>query len=400
MKVIETGGRPIFAWIEGVPVEDEAIEQLKRVAELPFVFRHVAAMPDVHAGAGSTIGTVFASTQAIVPAAVGVDIGCGMYAANLGFPVAELRDLPALRAEIERLIPMGRTNNGREGDRGAWGTVPVSVQTVWDTELADEFSVICGVDADIARANTMKHLGTLGTGNHFIEICGDESGTAWILLHSGSRGVGNRIGQHFTKLAQTLCEQWMVPLPHKDLAFLPRHTAEFDRYIRALEWAQRYAALNRQLMIESILAAIRTFRPETQIGQKINCHHNYMAWENHFNTNVMVTRKGAVRARLGDSGVIPGNMGARSYIVKGLGNPLSFTSCSHGAGRRMSRTKAKATFTLEDHAKATAGVECRKDAEVLDETPAAYKDIDMVMAAQADLVEPIAILKQVLCCKG
>jgi len=248
----------------------------------------------------------------------------------------------------------------------------------------------------------VRHLGTLGTGNHFIEVCLDEAGAVWVMLHSGSRGVGGRIGSHFIELAKLEMERWFIHLPDRDLAYLSEGSQYFNDYIEVVGWAQDFALVNRQLMMEATLGAISTAlgRPVKTGATAVNCHHNYVSREHHFGKNVLVTRKGAVRAREGDLGIIPGSMGARSYIVRGKGNPDSFHSCSHGAGRAMSRTEAKKRFTLEEHAAATAGVECRKDSEVIDETPAAYKDIDAVMAAQVDLVDVVHTLKQVVCVKG
>jgi tRNA-splicing ligase RtcB len=253
------------------------------------------------------------------------------------------------------------------------------------------------------RGNDMNHLGTLGTGNHFIEVCLDESEAVWFMLHSGSRGVGNRMGSYFIELARKDMQRFYINLPDIDLAYFPEHTDHFDDYVEAVEWAQDYARANRDLMMEQIIGAVRNsgqVRPFNAEVKAINCHHNYVARESHYGANVLVTRKGAVRAREGDMGIIPGSMGARSFIVRGKGNPESFHSCSHGAGRAMSRNEAKRRFTIADHERMTAGVECRKDADVIDETPAAYKPIDAVMAAQADLVDIVHTLRQVVCVKG
>jgi tRNA-splicing ligase RtcB len=253
------------------------------------------------------------------------------------------------------------------------------------------------------RGSHVQHLGTLGTGNHFIEVCLDEENQVWIMLHSGSRGVGNRIGSYFIELAKEDMRRWFINLPDQDLAYLPQGTEHFDDYVEAVHWAQEYARLNRDLMMAAVVAALRrsALLPafEAQL-EAVNCHHNYVAWESHFGENVLVTRKGAVRARRGDLGIIPGSMGARSYIVRGLGNEQSFSSCSHGAGRAMSRAEARRRFSVEDHAAATSGIECRKDEDVIDETPMAYKAIDAVMAAQRDLVEVAHTLRQVVCVKG
>lgn len=393
----------IKAWISGVPVEDAAVAQLRRVADLPFVHKWVAAMPDVHLGKGATIGSVIPTHRAIVPAAVGVDLGCGMMACQTSLSADQLPDeLSGLRSAIEAHVPHGRTDRGGRNDRGAWGEIPRHVAKVWST-LAGDFEAICAKHPKIARSNHANHLGTLGTGNHFIEVCLDEDERVWLMLHSGSRGVGNRIGSYFIQLAKREMERWFIHLPDKDLAYLAEGSQHFDDYVEAVGWAQRFARLNREVMMTAVVAALHRSGqlPDFDATQMaVNCHHNYVDREHHFGANVWVTRKGAVRARAGELGIIPGSMGARSYIVRGLGNEDSFHSCSHGAGRAMSRAEAKRRFTLEDHRAATEGIECRKDADVIDETPAAYKDIDAVMAAQADLVEIVHTLRQVLCVKG
>ncbi len=396
-------GVPIKAWTRGVPVEDGAIEQLKRVASLPFVYKWVAAMPDVHQGMGATIGSVIATSDAVVPSAVGVDIGCGMMAARTSLTEEDLpEDLAGIRNAIERAVPHGRTDNGGPRDRGAWHDPPVAVKDAWSA-LETRFEELASKHERIRRGPTVEHLGTLGTGNHFIELCLDGEGRLWIMLHSGSRGVGNRIGRHFIKLAKQEMKRWFIDLPDPDLAYLPRGTSLFRDYLDGASWAQDYAAANRDLMMDAVIGALKSSRslPSFDGGlEVVRCHHNYVAWERHYGRNVLVTRKGAVRARLDEMGIIPGSMGARSYIVRGLGNRESFESCSHGAGRKMSRTAARKAFTVEQHAAATAGIECRKDKSVLDETPGAYKPIEAVMEAQKDLVETVYELRQVLCVKG
>jgi len=400
-ELIETAGVPIKAWTRGVGVEAAARAQLENVARLPIVFHHVAAMPDVHWGIGATVGSVVPTTRAIIPAAVGVDIGCGMMAVETTLDARLLPDnLHELRTEIERAVPHGRTKNGGRGDRGAWAHVPAAAQRAWK-ELARDFETIVDAHPKIAGGNDINHLGTLGTGNHFIEVCIDDAQRVWFMLHSGSRGVGNRIGTYFIELAKRDMRRHVESLPDRDLAYLEEGSRHFDHYVHAVEWAQRYALTNRRLMMDAVIATARAQLPPFELGElAVNCHHNYVAREHHFGRDVFVTRKGAVRARLGDLGIIPGSMGARSYIVRGKGNPESFCSCSHGAGRAMSRGEAKRRFTIEDHARATAGVECRKDADVIDETPMAYKPIDQVMAAQGDLVEVVHELRQVVCVKG
>ena len=396
------GGAPIKAWTQGVPVDERAWDQLRNTARLPFVHKHVAAMPDVHWGFGATVGSVIPTSGAIVPAAVGVDIGCGMMAVRTSLGANDLPDdLSGLRNEIERSVPHGRTA-GRGRDKGSWENPPASVVSDWR-------SLQGGLDAIVSRApklrrpanRAIRHLGTLGTGNHFIEICLDEDDAVWAMLHSGSRGIGNAIGRYYIELAKDDMRRFFINLPDKDLAYLVEGTGHFKDYVDAVSWAQDFARMNREAMMARVLRALReAVKPFEQTATAVNCHHNYVERENHFGKNVWVTRKGAVRARAGDLGIIPGSMGARSYIVAGKGNAESFHSCSHGAGRVMSRGEAKRTFTLQNHRDATAGVECRKDEGVIDETPGAYKDIDAVMQAQTSLVDVVHTLKQVVCVKG
>ncbi len=397
------GGVPVRSWTVGVPFEEKAREQVRRVASLPFVYKWVAVMPDVHAGLGATVGSVIPTSGAVMPSAVGVDIGCGMMAVRTTLRASDLPDdRKALRDAIERAVPHGRTNNGGRGDKGAWGEAPVPVRDAW-ARLEPGYRAIVAKFPKIDRGPTQQHLGTLGTGNHFIEICLDEVEQVWLMLHSGSRGVGNRVGSDFVELAKREARRWYLDLPDADLAYFPEGTELFEDYLHAVTWAQEFAAANRELMMGAIVGALASCGslPSFELeGERVNCHHNYVARESHYGKNVLVTRKGAVRARSGDLGIIPGSMGARSYITRGLGNPESFTSCSHGAGRAMSRTAAKKAFTVDDHARATAGIECRKDADVIDETPGAYKSIDAVMHAQRDLVEVLHTLRQVVCVKG
>jgi tRNA-splicing ligase RtcB len=397
------GGVPIKAWTKGVSFEKEAEEQVRNVAKLPFVFRWVAVMPDVHLGIGATVGSVVPTKGAIIPAAVGVDIGCGMMAIQTSLKARDLpEDLRAIRTAIEKAVPHGRTDNGGRNDRGAWHDIPGSVGEAW-LKLKVRYDAIVAKHTKLDRGNHVNHLGTLGTGNHFIEVCLDESEGVWFMLHSGSRGVGNRIGSFFIELAKEDMRRWFVNLPHEDLAYLPEGTDHIKDYTEAVGWAQDFARMNRDLMMKAVIDAVGLAPgiPPFKAGlQAVNCHHTYVERENHFGENVLVTRKGAVRARLGDMGIIPGSMGSRSYIVRGKGNPESFMSCSHGAGRSMSRTAARKKFTVADHAAATAGIECRKDEDVIDETPMAYKSIDAVMEAQSDLVEVAHTLRQVVCVKG
>ena len=396
------GGVPVKMWTRGVPVEDEARKQLANAARLPVVFRHIAAMPDVHLGIGATVGSVIPTLKAIIPAAVGVDIGCGMMAAKTTLRAEDLPDnLGPLRSAIERAVPHGSNPRSRGRDQGSWENPPETVDQIWAT-LAGEFDALCEIHPRLKNTNNRKHLGTLGSGNHFIEVCLDEAGFVWFMLHSGSRGVGNAIGTHFIELAKKDAERHQRNLPDQDLAYFEEGAQYFGDYVRAVSWAQQFAQRNREVMMTNLIATVRKViaKPFESHVEAVNCHHNYVQQERHFGEDVFVTRKGAVSARKGQMGIIPGSMGARSYIVRGLGNPESFDSCSHGAGRVMSRTKAKKLFTVDDQIKATEGVECRKDADVIDEIPMAYKDIDAVMAAQRDLVEVVHTLKQVVCVKG
>ena len=396
-------GAHIKSWTRGVPVEDAAKKQLMNIAALPFIYRWIAVMPDVHLGKGATVGSVIPTQKAIIPAAVGVDIGCGMMAVRTSLNARDLPDdLHAIRTAIEKAVPHGRTDNGGRNDRGAWSAPPARQLEAW-TELEPKYAEIIAKHPRLGRGNDLNHLGTLGTGNHFIEICLDEAENVWIVLHSGSRGVGNRIGQFFIELAKEDMRKWMINLPDQDLAYLPEGTEHFNDYVKAVSWAQKYAMTNRELMMAAIIDALRApelLPPFEANAEVVNCHHNYVALEEHYGQRVFVTRKGAVRAGKNDFGIIPGSMGAKSFIVRGKGNPESFESCSHGAGRAMSRAEAKRRFTVADHVKATAGIECRKDADVIDETPAAYKSIDAVMEAQSDLVDVVHTLRQIVCVKG
>jgi tRNA-splicing ligase RtcB (3'-phosphate/5'-hydroxy nucleic acid ligase) len=386
-KTLE-GRVPVKIWTRDVDPASE--EQLRKVASLPFVFKHVAAMPDVHLGVGATVGSVIATKGAVIPAAVGVDIGCGMAAVELkGLRAAELHErLPSLRRAIEAAVPVGF-----EEHRAA-------VAEADDWPRWKEFG---GLHRGVRELEekARRQLGTLGGGNHFIELCADQAGGAWVLLHSGSRNIGNRVAQCHIEEAKGLMRRLAAELPDPDLAYYAQGTPQYEAYLRDLLWAQDYAAANRRVMLGRVLKAVEmeAGRPLTP-GLTVNCHHNFAAPERHFGEDVLVTRKGAVRAGKGELGIIPGSMGARSYIVRGLGSADSFESCSHGAGRRMSRNEARRRFTAADLARETAGVECRKDAGVVDEIPSAYKPIEKVMADQSDLVEPVAELKQLLCVKG
>ena len=391
-------GTEIKAWVHGVEFDPKAQEQVYNIASMPFITPHVAIMPDVHWGMGATIGSVIPTIGAIIPAAVGVDIGCGMIATKTSLTASDLPDnLFLLRSEIERRVPHGRTNNGKVGDRGAWHNVPDGIQfdTMGLKKIVDKHPSLSQ-----ASERAAYHMGTLGTGNHFIEICLDENQAVWIMLHSGSRGIGNRIGTYFIELAKKDMEVG-TNLPDIDLAYLREGTHHFDDYVEAVSWAQEFARTNRMTMLNSVIQALKVILPLAFHTEEraVNCHHNYVQKEMHFGQEVWLTRKGAVYAGKDVLGIIPGSMGARSYIVKGKGNAHSFSSCSHGAGRILSRNQAKKKISLDDHIKATEGIECRKDSDVIDESPAAYKSIDAVMEAQSDLVEIVHTLKQVLCVK-
>lgn len=395
-QVVQDGGVPIKIWTEDI--DEQSLTMLKHISRLPFVAKQgVAVMPDVHLGVGSTIGSVIPTTTAIVASFVGVDIGCGMCAIRLSLKAHQLPDsLAKIRSEIEKVVPMGaggahnldhKTQNFPSG----CGSIPNSIVN----------NVFSG-DRDKAAKKAATQIGTLGSGNHFIEICIDENQDVWVMLHSGSRGIGNMIGSHYITKGKELMEKFHITLPDGDLAYLPEGTDLFEEYVEAVQWAQDYAMENRKEMLKQVLDVLRKEIP-VQFGiteEAINCHHNYVEKENHFGQNLWVTRKGAIRAREGDLGIIPGSMGQRSYIVRGKGNKEAYCSCSHGAGRTMSRAAARKKFTVADLVAQTQGVECRKDDSVLDEIPGSYKDIDVVMENQKSLVSIVHTLKQVMCCKG
>ena len=391
-KIITETSKPIKVWTEDV--EESALKQLKNVASLPFIFKHVAAMADVHAGKGSTIGTVIATDGAVLPAAVGVDIGCGMCAVRFPFKVDLLSDLKQLRHSLERSIPVGRDRNINITDRAA------------------ESHKSLGLPPSLPSSNKLHkwsafQLGTLGGGNHFLEICTDQENYVWAVLHSGSRNIGKELAEKHIDNAKGLMRESLETLPDPDLAYLLEGTPEFQSYIGDMLWAQNYAKANRhEMMLRAIKdISFHVYKDARLLENssslfRIDCHHNYCQREHHFGKEIWLTRKGAVSAREGEYGIIPGSMGAKSFIVKGKGNPESFYSCSHGAGRRMSRTQARQTYTIEDLEKQTQNVECRKDKRVLDEIPSAYKDIDTVMKNQEDLVETVFTLRQLICIKG
>lgn len=394
-QTLKTPNVPVKIWTDDV--DDNSRQQLANIASLPFIHHHVAAMPDVHLGIGATIGSVIATRQAIVPAAVGVDIGCGMVACRLSIGANALGEkaLKKIFEQISRDVPVGRAQH--EDDRAlALVARPfeprLKVMTQKHPQLLKAFGKF---------SKWVNQLGTLGGGNHFIEVCLDEADQVWVMLHSGSRGIGNALASYFIELARRDMERQQIHLPDRDLGYFKEGSAHFDDYVEAVHWAQEYAFANRECMMDLVLAALRRHLPEFSVtSEVVNCHHNYVAREHHYGADVWVTRKGAIRARAGDLGIIPGSMGARSYIVRGKGNPESFDSSAHGAGRRMSRNAAARTFSEADLRRQTEGVVCRKDKSVIDEIPGAYKDIDAVMDNQRDLTETVHTLKQVVCVKG
>jgi tRNA-splicing ligase RtcB len=378
-------------------IEPAARAQLVNISRLPIVHHHVAAMPDVHLGIGATVGSVIPTKRAIIPAAVGVDIGCGMMAARLSLSAYELDEtsLKKLFGQISRDVPVGfEQHSEREVRSDAAKRFQKPLRRILDKHP--------GIEKRRGRNSSWVHqLGTLGGGNHFIEVCLDESERVWVMLHSGSRGIGNAIGSYFIELAKRDAERSQLQLPDRDLAYFPEGAQHFDDYVEAVGWAQDYARANREEMMELVLEAMHRHLPGFEVTEEaVNCHHNYVERETHYGESVWLTRKGAIRARAGELGIIPGSMGARSYIVRGRGAAESFHSCAHGAGRRMSRNAAQKNFTVADLAQQTAGVICRKDKGVIDEIPGAYKNIDEVMANQSDLVDVVHTLKQVVCVKG
>ena len=394
-KIITKGKVPVKIYTD--EVESGAMQQLYNMAQMPFIHSHIAAMPDVHLGKGATVGSVIPTKGAIIPAAVGVDIGCGMNALRLSIKAKDLPDnLRAIRLLIEGAVPVGFAMHKNDKARNS----TIRALSGGLDRIIEKHKKIYAKRKKPFQ-NWVRQIGTLGGGNHFIELCLDENEDVWVMLHSGSRGVGNVIGQYFIELARKDMGQHLINLPDKDLAYFTEGAKHFDDYIEAVEWAQQYAMANRREMMHFILAALRKKLPKFGITKEaINCHHNYVSREFHFGEQVLLTRKGAIRAGEGELGIIPGSMGAKSYIVRGKGNPQSFCSCSHGAGRKMSRSAAKRHFVEQDLVQQTLGVECRKDGGVIDEIPGAYKDIDVVMKHQTDLVEVVHSLKQVVCVKG
>jgi len=394
-EVLTSQRVPVKIWTGDA--DQNSKRQLENIASLPIIHHHVAAMPDVHLGIGATIGSVIATHQAIIPAAVGVDIGCGVVACRLSITANQL-DEKALKKvfdQISRDVPVGREQHSDQRALTA-AARPFAARLEAMTRKHPQLLKAVG-----KHSKWVNQIGTLGGGNHFIEVCLDESGRMWVMLHSGSRGIGNALASYFIALARRDMERSTIQLPDRDLAYFAEGSAHFGDYVEAVTWAQEYAMQNRREMVDLVLAALKRHLPAFDVtGEVVNCHHNYVAMEHHFGADVWLTRKGAIRARAGDLGIIPGSMGARSYIVRGKGEPESFASCAHGAGRKMSRTAAAKQFSAADLARQTEGVICRKDKGVVDEIPGAYKDIDAVMANQSDLVEVVHTLKQVVCVKG
>ena len=410
----------VKGWTRGIVHQDggkpgelgaNTLAQLSQMAKMEFIHPYIAVMPDAHWGMGSCVGSVIPTKDAIMPATVGVDIGCGMIAHKLNVKRENFEGSEDMvRTAIMQTVPTGRTDNGGDRDIGAWqgfphlrGHVPGRVIERWQDDLYEDYLHLMDDNGKaLKKARTYQHLGTLGTGNHFIELSFDERQDVWLVIHSGSRGIGNKIGSHFIKLAQELCERWLVDLPDHNLAFFPKGEVRFDQYWRALQWAQKYAWINREIMMHYSLDAVRRTLSDRGIKavDEVHCHHNYAERENHFNTNLIVTRKGAVRARKSDRGIIPGSMGERSFIVRGKQDRDALHSCSHGAGRTMSRAAARSTISMDDHRSNTEGVFCDKTSAVIDESPTAYKDIMSVMAAQEDLVEIEHTLKGFINVKG
>lgn len=394
-KIITKGKVPVKIYTDHI--EPQAYEQLLNISQLPIVSPHIAAMPDVHLGKGATVGSVIPTKKAIIPAAVGVDIGCGMNAVRLSLDASALPDSPRrLRTAIESVVPVGYAQHKKDmAKRSTIGGLSQGLN-----RILTRHPKIANVRKK-PYLTWVRQLGTLGGGNHFIEVCLDEAGSVWIMLHSGSRGIGNAIGQYFIALAKRDAERVKISLPDKDLAYFEEGAEHFDDYFHAVQWAQDYAKVNRQEMMRLIIDQLRKVLPHFELTKEaINCHHNYVSVETHFNERVYLTRKGAIRAGEGELGIVPGSMGAKSFIVRGKGCATAFDSCAHGAGRQMSRSKAKRLFSAEDLANQTAGIECRKDKGVVDEIPGAYKDIDEVMSNQSDLVDVVHTLKQIVCVKG
>ena len=386
-------GPNIVSWLPAEQIEDSAMQQIENLSRLPFIFKHVAVMPDCHFGMGATVGSVIPTHRAIIPAAVGVDIGCGMIAVKTPLKREDLPDdLSDIRKAIEHQVPLSAGHYNRSVKKTAKPRIEQLEAKAAELDRLDFYDKI--------DKNWRKQLGSLGSGNHFIEVVLDEEDYAWAFLHSGSRGVGNRIATHHIKIAKALMEKWYVNLPDADLAYLVENTPEFDDYLADLDWAQEFALLNRAEMMERIIKLLQYRCGDFEEVERIECHHNFTKREHHFGQNILVSRKGAIEAREGQLGLIPGSMGTRSYVVRGKGNASSFNTAPHGAGRRLSRGNARNTFTMEDFDRDMVGIEVNRSEAFLDELPGAYKDIDLVMEQSADLVEILHTFRQIVNVKG
>lgn len=397
-------GKILKIWNKKVPIEEGAIDQLLDALKLPFVKPYIAIMPDCHAGKGSSVGSVIPCENAIIPAAIGVDICCGMSAYRLNLTREDfINHEETIRNEMIRKVPAGRTNNGGKGDRGAWYNIPPNVQDKWNLFLKDGWDNILANIPGLLNNHTngVNHLGTLGTGNHFLSLSTDEENKIWLIVHSGSRGIGARIGSHFIEVAQELCKKWFINIPNRDLAYLPAGTKEYEDYMKCMKWCDTFATNSRSIMLKNSFEVIeKILCKDIDITEKINCHHNFVTKVCVHGNNLNVIRKGAVSALNGEKVIIPGAMGKKSFIAHGKGNTESFYSCSHGAGRLMSRAAARNNITLEDHKAETLGVFCDKDASIIDESPHAYKNVEDVMESQSDLVEIEHTLQEFINVKG
>ena len=386
-------GPNVLSWLPEEQIEDSARQQIENLAGMPFIFRYVAVMPDCHFGLGATVGSVIPTHRAIIPAAVGVDIGCGMIAVKTPLTRDDLPDdLSDIRKAIEHQIPLSAGHYNRSVKKTARPRIERLEAKAAELERAEFY--------DKTAPNWRKQLGSLGSGNHFIEIVRDEDGYVWAFLHSGSRGIGNRLATHHIGNAKKLMAKWYISLPDADLAYLVQDTPEFDAYMADLDWAQEFALLNREEMMERIIKILQHRCGDFAEVERIQCHHNFTKREHHFGQNILVSRKGAIEAREGQPGLIPGSMGTRSYVVRGKGNPASFNTAPHGAGRRMSRGQARKTFTMDDFDRDLAGIEVNRSPAFLDELPGAYKDVDLVMTQSADLVEIVHTFRQIVNVKG
>ena len=386
-------GPSVLAWLPAEQIEESAMRQIENLSQLPFIFKHVAVMPDCHFGLGATVGSCIPTERAIIPAAVGVDIGCGMVAVKTPLKREDLPDdLSDIRRAIESQIPLSAGHYNRSVKKTARPRIEQLEAKAAELDRLDFY--------DNLSKNWRVQLGSLGSGNHFIEIVLDEEDYAWAFLHSGSRGVGNRIATHHIAIAKQMMEKWYINLPDADLSYLVEDTPEFDNYMTDLDWAQEFALLNREEMMERIIKILQHRCGDFEEVERIQCHHNFTKREHHFGKNILVSRKGAIEAREGQLGLIPGSMGARSYAVRGKGNRASFNTAPHGAGRRMSRNLARKSFSMDDFDRDMAGIEVNRSEAFLDELPGAYKDIDLVMEQSADLVEILHTFRQIVNVKG